>query len=281
MALLSAHQSSESGLQVGLHPLVLLTISDYVTRHTLRNSPGVVVGALLGQQSGRSITLEHAFECKTIGAASVQEEILLDSDWFNARLQQYKDVHKAPALELMGWFTTAPQTGPEAVHVPIHQQILQNYNETAVMLCLHPKGVLDGAGVGGKLPLTIYESVYESGEGADKGAMDIDGEDHQNRSLDLRFRELNHSIETGEAEMIGVDFVAKGSGNATAVDGGVKGGAKGSGSRTESGQRESKGKSVVRDAKATDEASALSAEDEERESFPLPRPHIFVGRSSD
>lgn len=67
----------------------------------------------------------------------------------------------------------------------------------------------------GKLPLTIFESLYE-GDSVDDGdkAMQIDG---QQPTLSLKFRELPYSIETGDAEMISVDFVATGSGNASAI----------------------------------------------------------------
>lgn len=81
--LLSA-QKSDSGLHVALHPLVLLTISDYITRHTLRQQKGAIVGALLGQQNGREITVEHAFECRMMGGGSPY----LDDEWFAVRLQQ-------------------------------------------------------------------------------------------------------------------------------------------------------------------------------------------------
>ncbi len=82
--LLSTQKSSDS-LQVALHPLVVLSISDYITRHTLRQQEGPVVGAILGQQNGREITMEHAFDCKTI---SQDGQTLLDSAWFGARLDQ-------------------------------------------------------------------------------------------------------------------------------------------------------------------------------------------------
>jgi COP9 signalosome complex subunit 6 len=83
--LLSTQKSSDSGLQVALHPLVLLTISDYITRHTLRNQKGPVVGALLGQQNGREISIEHAFECLCL---VVDDEVVLHKAWFEDRLQQ-------------------------------------------------------------------------------------------------------------------------------------------------------------------------------------------------
>jgi len=59
--LLSTQTGSE--LQIILHPLVLITISDYITRHTLREQKGPLIGALLGLQSGRDVTIEHAFDC--------------------------------------------------------------------------------------------------------------------------------------------------------------------------------------------------------------------------
>ena len=79
---------SDSGLHVALHPLVLLTISDYATRHSARQQRGPIVGALLGQQQGRQITLEHAFECHT--KRDSNNEIILDAAWFGTRVQQCK-----------------------------------------------------------------------------------------------------------------------------------------------------------------------------------------------
>ena len=264
-SLLSAYKSPSSDLHINLHPLILLTISDYITRHTLRNQNTPIVGALIGQQSGRSVSLEHAFECQTV---QNNGQILLHEAWFKDRLQQYKDVHLAPALELVGWFTMTPVTGPEDVHVPIHQQILHTYNETAVLLAFHPSSVLEEPVVGGKLPLTIYESVYEKNEGQ---GMEIDGAE---APLDLKFRELPYSIETGEAEMIGVDFVAGGGGLATAVDSAAKA-TKGQGSQKAVGQVDKKGKAVDRESKAVDDASILSPEDEERKPLFFFFPFLF------
>jgi len=84
--LLSSQRSSQ--LQAVLHPLVLLTISDYITRHTLRQQTGPIVGALLGQQNGREITIEHAFECHTSAAPTVEGGFLLDAEKFSSRLEQ-------------------------------------------------------------------------------------------------------------------------------------------------------------------------------------------------
>lgn len=87
--------TSDSSLSVQLHPLVLLTISDYITRHTLRQQEGPIVGAIIGQQNGREITMEHAYECKikTDPKSSKiilddQGRLVLDEKWFDERLEQ-------------------------------------------------------------------------------------------------------------------------------------------------------------------------------------------------
>lgn len=257
-SLVSNNKSSDSGLQIHLHPLVLLTVSDHITRHTLRRRREPIVGALLGQHNGRDITLEHAFECQVVGAE--QGAVRLHQAWFEDRLQQFKDVHKEPALELVGWFTTAPASGPELQHIPVHQQILQEYNETAILLAFHPRDVLAGNTQGGKLPLTIYESVYEGPQGIAKGATyEADGDrsmeiDTPENPLDLKFRELPYSVDTGEAEMIGVDFVARGGGNATNIDAPAKQKGK---------EKSTKDSKAQQEAKLLNDASLLSAEDEE------------------
>ncbi|KAL8668888.1 MAG: hypothetical protein Q9168_006497 [Polycauliona sp. 1 TL-2023] len=257
-SLVSSHKASDSGVQVHLHPLVLLTVSDFITRHTLRRQQGPIVGALLGQHNGRDITLEHAFECQVVDGE--QGAVLLHQTWFQDRLQQYKDVHKEPALDLVGWFTTTPPTGPETEHLPIHQQIIHNYNESAVLLAFHPAEVLAGGENNGKLPLTVYESVYETQEVDGDRSMDVDG---QQAPLILKFQELPCSVETGQAEMISVDFVARGGGNAANVDSATKSKGKGQASQAPVTDKASKEAGSQQEAKALHDSSLLSPEDEE------------------
>ncbi|KAJ8067930.1 hypothetical protein OCU04_003513 [Sclerotinia nivalis] len=254
--LLSTQKSSDSGLQIALHPLVLLTISDYITRHTLRQQTGPVVGALLGQQNGREITIEHAFEC--LLEETAENEVKLSPKWFEARLQQMKDVHKVPSLDLVGWYTIIPSSGPQPIHLPIHRQILSIYNESAILLGFHPEEVLGGA-AGGKLPLTIYESNYEAEESSGETGEDKEMKDEEPQ-LKLRFKELPFTVETGEAEMISVDFVARGGGNATAVDGTSKKVAPAEGK----GKGKAKSEDTIRSEAPKRDESSLSREDEEQ-----------------
>lgn len=91
------------------------------------------------------------------------------------------------------------------------------------MLCLNPSPSASIGG-GGKLPLAIYESIYE----VDDSATTADAQE-TGKALKLLFVPLNYTIETGEAEMIGVDFVAKGGfGNAAAEASGLEGSAEAS-----------------------------------------------------
>jgi COP9 signalosome complex subunit 6 len=175
-----------------------------------------------------------------------------------------KDVHKVPALELVGWFTILSIDGPQSAHLPIHRQILDSYNESAILLGFHPTSVLEGNYNDG-LPLTIYESNYE----AEETAVTDNGEDKEMKdgepTLKLKFRVLPYTVETGEAEMIGVSSIARGGGNATAVEASRR--------KEKSGESEPldpKGKGKARASKRSDESgtttedlSYLSREDEE------------------
>jgi COP9 signalosome complex subunit 6 len=173
-----------------------------------------------------------------------------------------KDVHKVPALELVGWYTLMPLSGPQPSHLPIHKYILDSYNESAILLGFHPSSVLDGGSAGGKLPLTIYESNYEAEgtSGAEVGE-DKEMKDGSEQQIALKFKELPYSVETGEAEMISVDFVARGGGNATAIE--IK-------AAVEDDKDKAKGKKPVTRATGKGESSAktdenvLSREDEEQ-----------------
>lgn len=131
-----------------------------------------------------------------------------------------------------------------------------------MLMLFHPETILDGSLTGGKLPISLYESFYEPGsEGADKG-LQVDGWS-MGRQLQMRFRELPYEVETGEAEMIGIDFVAKGSGNATAV---ATTGATQKTSADTSSNNKGKAKANDSQTNGSSTETPLSSEDEERRS---------------
>ncbi|KAF2270144.1 hypothetical protein CC78DRAFT_452155 [Lojkania enalia] len=255
--LLSTARASDTSPTIQLHPLVLLTISDTITRHTLRQQKGPVAGAILGQQNGQEITMEVAFQAKL--KQTDAGEVVLDDEWFNKRLDDFKDVHKQPQLDLVGWFSLGPTTGPQPHHLPIHTRISELYTESPILFLFHPADAQSEATAAGKLPLTLYESVFEAPDGK---AMDIDG---VTQSRPLKFKELVYSIETGEAEMIGVDFVARGGGNATAVEGTAAPAPKPDASKPDEEKgKKSKGKQKEKaKEEVIDESVVLSPEDDE------------------
>jgi hypothetical protein len=87
---------SDSGTTVSLHPLVLLTASDLITRHRVRAEQGPLGGVLLGQQRGREITAEHAFAAAL--DKSGPESYTFRQPWLEQRIQQCR--HKACRFEL-------------------------------------------------------------------------------------------------------------------------------------------------------------------------------------
>lgn len=119
-------------------------------------------------------------------------------------------------MDLVGWYTLLPSSGPTPTILPIHTQLLEGWNESALILGFHPEEVLDHS-VGSKLPLTIYESNWE----VDDPKADNDGEDKKmddgEPALKLKFKELPYSVETDETEMISMNYVAASGGNAAAA----------------------------------------------------------------
>ena len=271
-------KSSDSSLTVLLHPLVLLTISDHITRHRVRKQEGPIVGALLGQQKGRETTVEHAFQCKPVVKDG---DVILDEAWFNDRLQLCtasllaldrasaktnilldKDVHKIPALDLVGWYTLCPEAGPSPALLPIHKQITRRYNESALFLAFHPSAITSSTSINinAKLPLTTYETELETEQVKLEGAMQVDGEE----SMALKFRPIPYSIETDETEMIAIDYVAKGAGGAVAVEsGGEAAHAEGQEKREPKGTKRA-GKESDEQLNGTDKDVGLSVEEEDQ-----------------
>lgn len=115
--------------------------------------------------------------------------------------------------------------------------------------------------------MTIYESNYEH----DEPRTDQDGEDKKMEDRDielkLKFREVPYSVETGDAEMISMDFVARGSKNATAVEArrapsapAVESDVKGKKRKVEQGDKKTE---AEKDSEMDQDEVVLSSEEEE------------------
>ena len=96
---------SDSGINVALHPLVLLTASDQITRNRVRGSKQPTVGVLLGQQRGRQITVEHAF-----AAALTEGNNGFNGDWLEQRTVQCKTPSQDHGHRLTHFRSRRPQS---------------------------------------------------------------------------------------------------------------------------------------------------------------------------
>ncbi|KAG6040903.1 hypothetical protein E4U41_006751 [Claviceps citrina] len=273
---LMSSQSRGSQLQIVVHPLVLLGMSDHVSRHFIRGHGGPVVGAILGQQTGREITMEHTFECHLMEAPGVEGGYLLQQERFTSRLEQMITVHKDRNLDFVGWYTLVPSTGPRPTDLPIHKQILDVWNDSAILLGFH----CSDAGIrtiAGKTPATMYETIYEVEDAKTGGEQD--GEDRTMQdgesAVQLRFREVPYNIETDETELISMNYVAAGTGNASATSSGAREDRPSRSAESAAGQGRDKGKGkrrLVEEAQGGEaEAEAQPGHDNDYTSVALTR----------
>ncbi|CEP14864.1 hypothetical protein [Parasitella parasitica] len=186
--IVSTAQSS-SGLSIAVHPLVLLNISDHYTRTKLQNptaiESGRMYGALLASQSGRDVDIINSFELPL--SFEQDSNTVLDKSFLLYKLEQLKQVF--PHLDFMGWYTLGAE--PSEADLKLHEQFLQ-VSESALFLQMDPRA-LQPAGAAKEFPVNIYESVIDI----------VDGHTR------LVFIKSAYKVETGEAECIAVDHVAK------------------------------------------------------------------------
>jgi hypothetical protein len=68
--------ASTSSLQVHLHPLVIMSVSDHCTRVRVGGGPATqrIVGALLGEQKGRTVDISGRFAVARLGRVAVKQK---------------------------------------------------------------------------------------------------------------------------------------------------------------------------------------------------------------
>jgi hypothetical protein len=74
--------TQSTGLLINLHPLVIMNISDHNTRTTVMNTPGPVIGCLLGILTGRIVNLYNSYELPLI------DNLKVDMDYFTIKQEQ-------------------------------------------------------------------------------------------------------------------------------------------------------------------------------------------------
>jgi COP9 signalosome complex subunit 6 len=181
-----------AALQVHLHPLVLINISDHVVRYRASGREGRVLGAVIGDQEGRHVQMHNSFEL------SIEGEVL-DVDYFKLRLAQYQEVF--PRYEFLGWYSIgkSPQASDHALHKKI-QEVTNNETPFLLMMDSESMGVEKAAQGNEELPIKVYDATTHIAGG----------------ELQVNWNEVQYVIDTLEAERISVNHVAKSATTATA-----------------------------------------------------------------
>lgn len=174
-------------LLIDLHPLVIINISDHHTRAKVEspNSAQVprVIGALIGTQEGRTVEITNSFE---LVYNTIEGSVVLDTEFLKTKQEMFKKVF--PTNDFLGWYSTG--TGVALSDINIHKQFLE-INESPIYLVLD--AVAAYAATTRDLPISIFESELHV---------------IQDQPTTL-FVKVPYRIQTGEAERIGVDHVAR------------------------------------------------------------------------
>jgi len=172
-------------LSISLHPLVIINMSDHWTRAKVQqhqDNPRVI-GAFLGLQNGRQIEICNSFE---LVFSVVDGSIVIDQTYLHKKLEQFKKVF--PTYDFLGWYSTGNQV--QNADVGIHKQIME-VNESPLYLLMDAPACLKPTTK--DLPITVFESELHM----------VDD------TPTLLFVRIPYKIETGEAERISVDHIAK------------------------------------------------------------------------
>jgi COP9 signalosome complex subunit 6 len=170
---------AQSNLDISLHALVVVSISDHYTRSRVRSGADRVFGMLLGIQQGRKVEIFSSFEC------AVNPEGQLDAEYLEARKNAAKIV--MPKYEVMGWYATGKDLSQ--TEKVMYEQVLP-LNESPLLLLLDVNPDPSAR----EIPMTLYETEYKAvGEG----------------NPELKFLKTMYRIETSDSERLAVDHIAR------------------------------------------------------------------------
>lgn len=171
-------------LQINLHPLVLMNISDQLTRTAVQTNlqNPRVVGVLVGTVEGRNVQIQNSFE---VPYTKDEEGFKLDNDFITRRLGLISQIF--PNFEFLGWYSTGKLSQEDL----LVQRSLETFSENPLYLLLNTQDPIHKQGE--RLPVQVFEMAVQVSENATS---------HE-------FRELPYSIETTDAERISVDYASK------------------------------------------------------------------------
>lgn len=177
--------SSSGELQVLLHPLVIVNITDHATRFRIQEDrPTRVFGALFGTQEGRKLEIHTSFEMILKPDPSSPSGFTIDKDYLEIKQESYAQVFSN--YEVLGWYSNV--AGLMEKDDFLHGEFLQ-VNENSIYLMVDTSE--DATRENGQ-PIKIVEAVATS----------------ENAS-GIKFRDVGYSLEIEESERIALDHVTR------------------------------------------------------------------------
>lgn len=178
-------------LKVKINQTVLLGISDHYTRNLIQN-PKLskrVIGALLGSQDGRIVSINSTSELKYKVDPATDEIISIDLDYIKEKVELLRKVY--PDIEFLGWYSCfiGKYQKIEKNDVKFHHS-LTKYNENPIYLCLD---LTKNMKLSNELSLKLYETRLDVKE---KGKDEI-------------LSEISYEIDVEKGETIAIDHMSK------------------------------------------------------------------------
>jgi len=182
---MASAEENAAGVDIRLHPTVVMSIADTHTRSLLQFNKTKSIGALFGTQRGRevriydTVEISYTMDAKT-GLTWGQENFDSDRKLFNEVFPNY---------ECLGWYATAPGGKIDALFDANFHSQMTKYNERPLFLLMNSTPEDEAR----DLPIVIYEE-------------DIHVVGDQTRK---EFVKVPFKIESDEAERVTATHCAK------------------------------------------------------------------------
>lgn len=181
-------QQHGSSTSVVVHPLLIINITDHVTRLNLPKQRGnargertnQAIGCLLGQQTGKKVEIHTSFE---LDYEVKGDHADIDTAFTSDRIEAFTKTF--PDFGVLGWYTTGTTITPNDLAVT-HKQICETAGiEDCLVL------VMDSNPAAGlkHLPLWTFESHHST-----------NGDE-----MEYRLTKIPYSVESEEIERIGIE----------------------------------------------------------------------------
>ena len=136
-------------LNVSLHPLVIMNISDQFTRTRVQYGKARrIVGALFGKQKSRNVEIYNSFELPYEetkgGGIKMKEEYIVEQSELYQKL--------FPEFEVIGWYSTGAGGPPLEQDKEVHRHMMK-YNENPLYLLLNPQA----SALDAQIPVMLFE----------------------------------------------------------------------------------------------------------------------------